>query len=75
MNQVPLIGRQQEQAKQEIMATMTQLSLGIYSHLATAYIGTIDTHQSLDEGHLRSLARHSQVAATAYFEGIGVIKR
>jgi len=77
--QVPIIGQQQQQQQQQIQAQIQaaigQVSLGIYSHLATAHITTLDDHQSLNKDKLRQLAKEAQLAAHCYFEGIGVLKQ
>ena len=77
--QVPLIGQRQQQGQQQMQAQVNaaigQLSIGIYSQLATAHIATRDEHQSVDQKQLRKLAGASQAAALAYFEGIGVVKQ
>jgi len=77
---VPILGQQnqqqpsqQQQMQAQVQAAIGQVSLGIYSHLATAYITTRDEHQSIDQDQLRQLAKESQIAAKCYFEGIGVI--
>ena len=70
--QIPLLGQQQQAANQAIMQAVNQLSIGIYSHLATAHISGRDEHQAVDPDKLRQLAKDSQVAAKAYFEGLGV---
>ncbi len=79
---VPLIGQQQQQQQQkqqqmqaQVQAAIGQVGLGIYTHLATAYITTRDKHQSVDQDQLRQLAKDSQLAAHCYFEGIGVLKQ
>ena len=75
--QVPIIGQQQQQQQQQIQqqlqAAIGQVSLGIYSHLATAYITTRDKHQNVDQNQLRELAKDAQIAAHCYFEGIGIL--
>lgn len=75
MNQVQIIGQQQKQAQSQILAAINQLSIGIYSQLAVAAINTIDVHQEVDSERLKALAKHSQVAAMAYFEGLEIIQR
>lgn len=75
---VPVIGQgpsREQIAKAEIMAAINSLSMGIYSHIASGYIATRDTHQAVDREHLQAMARNSQVAAEAYFEGRGLIQR
>ncbi len=77
--QVPIIGQQQQQQQQQMQAQLQaaigQVGLGIYSHLATAYITTRDKHQSVDQEQLRQLAKDAQLAAHCYFEAIGVISQ
>lgn len=71
--QVPLIGQQRRAAEAAITQAVQGLSVGIYSHLATAYIATLDRpHQAVDVEHLRELGRDSMAAAQAYFEGLGI---
>ena len=72
--QVPLVGQEQKQAKQHILAAVEQLSLGIYSHLATSHIATRDQgiDQPIDAEHLQQLARDSHAAGQAYFVGRGL---
>ena len=74
---VPLIGQQppqEQQMKMQIMQAMSALSMGIYTQLAAAYIARLDEHQEFDADHLRETAKHCQLSAQAYFEGIGVIE-
>ncbi len=73
--QAPIIGQQQQKLQAQIQAAMNQLSLQIYTHLATAHIATRDLHNAVDQEQLRQLAKDSQVAGRCYFEGIGVISR
>ena len=74
--QATILGQQQQQKLQaQIQAAMNQLSLQIYTHLATAHIATRDLHNAVDQEQLRQLAKDSQVAGRCYFEGIGVIQR
>ena len=74
MGQATLLGQREAQIQQAIQQAIQQLSLGIYSDLAAAHIGTRDEHQSVDLDYLRSLAGESLAAAQAYFEGVGVIQ-
>lgn len=80
---VPLLGQQQQptpeqqeqMAKMQIVQAVNQLSMGIYVQLATPRIdAAISLSQEIDENKLQSLARTSQLAAKAFFEGIGVIQ-
>ena len=67
--QAPIIGQRQQQAVAQVTAAMAQLSMAIYTHI-------IDRHGiPFDPEMLRKLAKDSQVAARAYFEGIGVIQQ
>ena len=76
---VPLIGQRQQQNQQQmqaqIQAAINQLSIGIYSQLASAHVATRDEHQTVDREQLQKLAKDAQTAALAYFEGIGVVKQ
>lgn len=71
--QAPIIGQRRQQMQSQIQAAIGQLSMGIYSQLATAHVATRDEHQSIDEDRLRQLAKDSRAAAKCYLEGIGVI--
>ena len=73
--QAPIIGQRQQHMQAQVEAAIGQVSLGIYSQLATSYIGTRDEHQSLDKDQLRQLAKDALIAARCYFEGIGVIQQ
>lgn len=77
--QVPLIGQRQQQSQQQmqaqVQAAIGQLSIGIYSQLASAHVATRDSHQTVDKEQLQKLAKDAQIAAVAYFEGIGVVKQ
>ena len=68
---VPILGQAQQQAQHGILQAMQSLSLGIYSRLAVAYIGEREEGQPADREALKRLARDSQAAAQAFFEGIG----
>jgi len=76
---VPIIGQQQQQQQQQmqsqVSAAIGQIALGIYSHLATAHVGTLDKHQALDQDKLRRMAKDAQIAAHCYFEAMGVIAK
>ncbi len=73
---VPLLGQQpnkQDQANRALGQAVQQLSLGIYSQAAVAYLATVDAEEfPVDVEQLRQLARDSQTAARAFFEGLGV---
>jgi len=77
--QVPIIGQRQQQSQHQmqaqVQAAIGQLSIGIYSQLASAHVATRDEHQTVDQEQLRKLAKDAQIAAVAYFEGIGVVKQ
>ena len=78
MNQpsnIPLIGQRPQNRAAQIQATIAQLSLGIYTQLATAHIATRDQHQAVDQDRLRQLAKDAAAAGRCYFEGIGVIQQ
>ena len=74
--QVPLIGQRQQpnqqQMQQQVQAAVAQLSMGIYSQIATDYI-RVGGWELVSQDRLRQLAKDSQTAARCYFEGIGVI--
>lgn len=69
---VPLIGQQQAAMRAQLMHAVGQLSLAIYTQLATAHVATRDEHQIVDVALLRTLAKDSETAAKAYFEGLGI---
>jgi hypothetical protein len=78
-SQVPLLNQRQRPTQgqlqaAQVQAAIGQISMGIYSQLATTHIATRDEHQSADQEKLRQLAKDSQVAARCFFEGIGVIE-
>ena len=55
------------------MQALQSLSITIYTQLATAYIATLDRPlKEPDPAYLGKLARESNVAARAYFEGLGI---
>jgi hypothetical protein len=75
-SQVPHLGQQaaqkeqaEKQAQAGVMQTVQQLSLKIYSDLALRQSWPLDD-KAVEE--LQQLARDSQVAARAYFEGLGI---
>jgi hypothetical protein len=68
-----LLGQRQQPAEAQILQAVGQLSLGIYSHLATAHLATLDRpHQEADSPTLQQMARDAKTAAEAYFEGLGI---
>lgn len=75
---VPLLGQREAQAKAGIMQAVGQLSLQIYVQLATRHthsctdICHTSSHQESDRKQFQQLARDSQLAAKAYFEGLGI---
>ena len=77
--QVPLIGQRQQQSQQQVQAqvqaAINQLSIGIYSQLASSHVATRDKHETIDQEKLRKLAKDAQTAALAYFEGIGLVQQ
>jgi hypothetical protein len=73
--QAPIIGQRQQQIRTQVHAAIGQLSMGIYSQLATCYLSTQDMNQSIDQDQLRKLAKYAQVAGKCYFEGLGVIEQ
>lgn len=74
-SQAPIIGQQQQKRVAQVQMAIGQLSLRIYTHLATAHIATRDEHQAVDQDRLRQLARDAQAAGRCYFEGLGVIQQ
>ena len=72
----PIIGQRQQQMQAQIQAAIGQLSMGIYSQVATAYFRSWPRgeDQSVDQNQLRQLAQNSQVAARCYFESLGIIQ-
>lgn len=76
---VPLIGQQRVQQQAQVQAAINQaiqqLAQQIYVSLATAlHQLDSDEHGQVDPDRLRQCARNAMSAATAYFEGIGVIQ-
>lgn len=70
---VPVIGQRQKQAEAQLMQAVGQMGTSIFIQLASAYIAGVDRpHQTADRDHLQQLARDSQAAAKAYFEGLGI---
>ena len=73
VNNIPLLGQQEQQAQAQIQAVLAQLSMQIYSQAAVSHINTRDVHEDLDVKALRSISKNSIRAAQCYFEGIGAI--
>jgi len=68
-----ILGQRKDRAEQQILQAVSQLSLGIYSHLATAHLATLDRpRQEADRETLQQMARDAQTAAQCYFEGLGL---
>lgn len=71
---VPLLGQQQQQQQAAIQQAVQQLSIGIYTQSAAQYVSNHDLDQVLEPRRMELLARDSQRAARAYFEGLGIAK-
>ncbi len=77
---IPLLGQQPrpEQQQQQVVAAIQQaaqqLSLGIYSRIASEYLSSRESHQELEIEQLHHLARDSHMVARCYFEGLGLAK-
>lgn len=71
---IPVIG--QRPSQQEMQARLTQavsqMATAIYVQVASAHVASRDEHQFVDREHLQQHAKDAQMAAKAYFEGIGV---
>lgn len=63
---------QQTTPEQAIMEQMQGLALEIYSRLAVNHLSADHYTEPLSHEHLKALANHSQIAAKAYFESMGV---
>lgn len=75
--QVPILGQapsREQQAQVALRQMIGQMSAGIYQSLAVAHISGLDVHQDVSRQTLRDIAKKSQMAATAYFEGLGIIE-
>ena len=73
--QVPVLGQaptREQAAQMAIMQSLNQLSLALYTNLATTEIARLDSYQELDRDRLKDLAKSSSEAAKAYFEGLGI---
>ena len=62
----------QQTAEGAIEEQMHDLSLEIYARLAVQHLAADHYTQPLSREHLRALAEHSQIAAQAFFEAMGV---
>lgn len=63
---------QQTSPEQAIMEQMQELALEIYARLAVAHLNADHYTEPLSHEHLKAIANHSQIAARAYFESMGV---
>lgn len=71
--QSPLaMGGPQPSGQPEIAETVQDLALEIYARLAVLHISETRVGPAADPPALRTLAEHSQTAAKAYFESMGV---
>lgn len=62
----------QQTPEMAVMEQMQDLALEIYSRLAVAHLSADHYTEPLSHEHLKALANHSQIAAKAYFESLGV---
>ena len=72
---IPLVGHgpsREEQARAGILQAANQMSLAMYSELAIRHIAMRDDHEDVCAEDLRQLAKHCQLAAKAYFVGLGI---
>lgn len=76
LENIPLIrGNREAQLKAALQQAISQLSIGIYSQLATKHVASREEpYHSIGRDELRKLAHDSHVAARCYFEGIGAIQ-
>ena len=73
LNNVPLLGQQQAQAKAGIMQAVNGLSMAIYTRVAASAVGSrVEPRMAEHVDILRAWARDSHAAAQAYFEGLGI---
>jgi len=74
LNNVPLLGQAQAQAKAGIMQAVNGLSMAIYTRVAASAIGSsAEAHMTAENiDMLRAWAQESHAAAQAYFEGLGI---
>ena len=64
--------QQMASAEQQVQQQMHELSLEIYSRLATRLLTDEDRDGRDDPDRLRDIAKDAQLAARAYFESMGV---
>lgn len=78
---IPLLGRQRhptaeeaaEESRRQIALGVQQLTMSIYIQAASSHVATRDRPiQQSSRGELQQLAKDSQEAARAFFEGLGV---
>ena len=79
LQNVPLIGRQpspRQVAEARIVQAIHDMASKFYVQLATNYIENLDSAlgDDVDAEELGDLARTCRTVATAFFEGLGVIK-
>lgn len=72
LNNVPILGQQQEQATAGIVHAVQALSLGIYSRVVVPFVASQDATTAEKSARMQQLARDSMTAAKAYFEGLGI---
>jgi hypothetical protein len=68
----PVLGPPQQTAEIQVQQQMHELAMEIYSRLASGHISDDHYTRPLSVELLRQLASHSQRAARAYFEQMGV---
>ena len=76
---IPLIGQQpspQQVAEARIAQAIHEMASKLYAQLAANYIENLDSTlgDDIDAEELGDLARTCRTVATAFFEGLGVIK-
>jgi len=69
-NRVPLLGQPQQQMQAHLQAAIAQLGMDIYARVASERLQAY----RFERADFVDLAKQSESAALAYFEGIGVIK-
>jgi len=72
LNNVPILGQQQEQATAGIVHAVQALSLGIYSRVVVPFVASQDATTAEKSARMQQLAWDSMTAAKAYFEGLGI---
>ena len=71
-NGIPVIGQQKALAEAGIMQAVQQLSMSIYTQVASDYLSGNVRCETIDTAHLQQVARDAQKSAQAFFEGLGV---